>query len=225
MLAWPSSSWMTRRSAPPSSRWVAKEWRNAWGWACTSAGASRDARRDQVRSRRRTSEVDRRRPVLDRNSAPGSRPTGASAGRPLASQRSSARAACSPTGGVGELDQRPVPERQRAGGGDAIQQHRDLGGLENPRKRLGTLGGAEQVGGILLTLTERHLHAEQAAQRGELARDRRRGESALGQRRDVAAQRPDVDRRGLQTARRCPAGQLLGVERVGDARTRRDGAG
>ena len=25
MLAWPSSSWIERRSAPPSSRWVANE--------------------------------------------------------------------------------------------------------------------------------------------------------------------------------------------------------
>ncbi len=31
MLAWPSSSWTTRKSAPPSSRWVAKECRSECG--------------------------------------------------------------------------------------------------------------------------------------------------------------------------------------------------
>ena len=30
---WPSSSWMSRRSAPPSRRWVANVWRRVWG--CT----------------------------------------------------------------------------------------------------------------------------------------------------------------------------------------------
>ena len=31
MSAWPSISWMDRRSAPFSSRWTAKEWRRVWG--------------------------------------------------------------------------------------------------------------------------------------------------------------------------------------------------
>ncbi len=32
-LAWPSNSWITRRSAPRLRRWVAKEWRSACGVA------------------------------------------------------------------------------------------------------------------------------------------------------------------------------------------------
>ena len=31
MLSWPSICWMARRLAPPSRRWVAKEWRRVWG--------------------------------------------------------------------------------------------------------------------------------------------------------------------------------------------------
>ena len=34
-LEWPRSSWTTRRSAPPSSRWVAKLWRSAWAVSYT----------------------------------------------------------------------------------------------------------------------------------------------------------------------------------------------
>src|SRR5674476_735230 len=33
MLACPSNSWTIRRSAPPSSRWVANEWRSVCGVA------------------------------------------------------------------------------------------------------------------------------------------------------------------------------------------------
>jgi len=32
MLAWPSISWIARRSAPPESRWVAKECLSKWGF-------------------------------------------------------------------------------------------------------------------------------------------------------------------------------------------------
>ena len=63
--AWPSSSWMARRSAPPSSRWVAKECRSACG--CTAPCAA--ACRAHTRRRRRTSDVESRRPDLERNSA------------------------------------------------------------------------------------------------------------------------------------------------------------
>src|SRR6266550_4298394 len=31
MSAWPSIAWTERRSAPPSSRWLANEWRSMWG--------------------------------------------------------------------------------------------------------------------------------------------------------------------------------------------------
>ena len=56
---------MVRRSAPPSSRWVANEWRSV----CGETPPCSAARRVWSPSRRRTSEVDRRRPVFDRNRA------------------------------------------------------------------------------------------------------------------------------------------------------------
>ena len=79
MVAWPRSSWIARRSAPPSSRWVANECRSACGWARASAGERATARLAQPRSRRLTSEVDSRRPDLERNSARvAARPSAAS---------------------------------------------------------------------------------------------------------------------------------------------------
>ena len=64
---------MARRSAPPSSRWVANEWRSA----CGDTPPATAACRAQTRSRRRTSEVDSRRPDFERNSAGSSRRAGA----------------------------------------------------------------------------------------------------------------------------------------------------
>ena len=106
---------MARRSAPPSSRWVANEWRSACGWASTSAGDCAAACRAHVRSRRRTSEVPSRRPDLDRNSA-RSMP-----GRPGRGERAPgsapARAARAPRRGRCASSRpclRPAPSRRRS---------------------------------------------------------------------------------------------------------------
>ena len=63
--ACPSSSWIERRSAPPSNRWVANECRKA----CGEAPATPAACRAHTRRRRRTSDVERRRPDFEMNSA------------------------------------------------------------------------------------------------------------------------------------------------------------
>ena len=65
MLAWPSSSWIERRSAPPSSMWVANEWRSACGETRPAMAAS-----STQRPRRRvTSDGDSRLPLLEISSA------------------------------------------------------------------------------------------------------------------------------------------------------------
>ncbi len=40
---WPSRTWMVRTSAPASSRWVAKLWRNEWGLMCLVRPEARTA--------------------------------------------------------------------------------------------------------------------------------------------------------------------------------------
>ena len=65
MVEWPRSSWIVRRSAPPSNRWVANEWRSV----CGVAPGGMPARRVQARRRRRRSAVPSRRPLFERKMA------------------------------------------------------------------------------------------------------------------------------------------------------------
>ena len=73
MLECPSSSWIVRRSAPPSSRWVAKEWRSV----CGETPARRrlepepppDVRGGQPLARSSTGTAPRSRRVQDRPAA------------------------------------------------------------------------------------------------------------------------------------------------------------
>ena len=76
--------------------------------------------------------------------------------------------------GVGELEQRAVAQRQRRGRRDPVQQRRDLVRLEHAREPLRALRGRQQLGRVVAALAARHLHRQQPAQRGELARDRGR---------------------------------------------------
>ena len=162
MLACPSSSWIDRRSAPPSSRWVANECRSACGLTRPAIAASETQRP----SRLVTSEGDSRRPLFETSSARSSRfgderRAGAlqvegdgALGR--LSQRNDpllAALAGDPDGlgfevdrlaverdelgaaqatGVGELEHRPVPGLERRAGWDPIEQGSHLVAVEDP---------------------------------------------------------------------------------------------
>ena len=157
---------MVRRSAPPSSRWVAKEWRRACGETPPASAASR-AQRPR---RRVTSELERRRPLLERKSAGsrGSAASGVAAALHVAAQRSPRRLSdrqqpllralaehpqllglvvqraevevddllAAQAAGVGQLQHRPVAQLQRRAGGDPLQQRAHLLLGEHPRQLL-----------------------------------------------------------------------------------------
>ena len=164
--ACPSSSWIERRSAPPSSRCVANECRSA----CGEAPATPAAWRAHTRRRRRTSDVESRRPDFEMNSA-GVASAVSSAGRPrsqvavdrpqrgLAGRHEARLAALAlhahalavevdrvevevhellgaQAGRVGQLEQRAVAQRERGVGGDAVEQRGDLGRLQHAREPL-----------------------------------------------------------------------------------------
>ena len=235
---------MARRSAPPSRRWVANEWRSACG--CTAPCAA--AWRAQVRRRRRTSDVESRRPVLERNSAgspvpASSAPAGAlqvarhGAQRVLADRHEARLAALAldahllgvevdradvevddllraQAARVGELEQRAVALLERRRGRDPVQQRRDVGGLERARQALGQLRRGEQLGRV-------GLHQRRAR--------RARGSRRAGRRacaRPCAAParaRPSGRRSGAATGSRSPRARGRSGPPSGPAPRRRCG--
>ncbi len=207
---------MLRRSAPPSSRCVAKLWR---------ARAGRIRRRHPARSvhflsLRLTSLVPRGRPLFDRNRA-SSVTEATSAGRARsqyaprlrapARRRAEARLAPlaldpqllgvvfhvarlqrdellgSQPARVGELEHRAIAQLERAAGGDAVQQLGRLACAQHARQMRGAPRRRDQVGRILGYPPVLALAREQRPQRCELACGRRRRGSPLGQMGDVAA--------------------------------------
>ena len=105
---------------------------------------------------------------------------------------------------VRELEQRAVAQLQRRCRRDPVKQRRDLVGSQHARQALRLLRRAQQLGRVLAARTELDLVAKQPAQRGQLARDRRGRLAALREPGCVAAQRPYVDRRGLEARRSRP---------------------
>ena len=228
MEAWPSSSWIARRSAPPSSRWVANECRSV-------CGETPAAPRAWSRSRRRTSEVESRRPLFDRKSAsPGSVPERRPAAGEVALERAPGLLArrhdpgpaalalhaqllgvgveavrvevhelLGPQAGrVGQLEHGAVAQLERRRGRDAVEQLRHLGLLQHVR----------QVG---VALRARH---EVRRVRLDLAALAAAGGRRCGWRRACA--RPSTWRRRARTARPRTAAGPGARARAGRARGR-----
>ena len=162
--AWPSSSWIVRRSAPPSSRCVAKAWRSLCGWG----------------SRRRSVLVSSRRPRAERKSGVlraacelRAAPRGGSARAGTPPPRRAARSApCRPcrargrsswskstswrssadrlgaaqSGGVDELDQGTVPQAERPVALDASSSASISAGFGAIGSRRGRFGASDASG-------------------------------------------------------------------------------
>ena len=100
----------TRRSAPPSSRWVANEWRRAWGWAVR--GQRRNPGRGLARPGAQPAAHVRGAERAARTSRGTARraphgPSSASAGRRGPDSARARARACSPTGTIRVLP--PLP--------------------------------------------------------------------------------------------------------------------
>ena len=159
MVACPSSSWIVRRSAPPSSRWVAKECRSVCGVAPGGVPAR------VVHAAQAPPEVRRAEPAAalreeDRALARLAPRAPAAAGR-ARGRRSSARHACSPTGTTRSLP--PLPCTRSSSASKSA----------SPRSRLVSSSGAQpgRVG--------------QLEDRAVAQLERRRGRDRVEQRADL----------------------------------------
>ena len=162
-----------------------------------------------------TSELERRRPLLERNSAAsrGSVGEGVAASLQVALQRPLGGLAdrqqpllgalaehaqllgfevegvavevddllAAQPAGVGQLEHRPVAQLQRGAGRDPLQQGPHLLTGQHPRQLLLPLRTRDQIGRVLPDPLGADEEVEEAADRGELARDRRRGGAAGGE--------------------------------------------
>ena len=94
--AWPSISWTERRSAPPSSRWVANEWRSRCGWTRSGSrpGLRGEPAQDQERAGAREAAAlgvqEQLRPVARVEERPAAREVAAQRLHRLAADRDDA---------------------------------------------------------------------------------------------------------------------------------------
>ena len=231
---WPSSSWIVRRSAPPSSRWVANAWRSRCGWgrgaAACSCRAGGRARRGTARRRPRARAADAPRGGSGRAStrplrraarrAP-CRPCRARARAPARSRRRRGRGR-PPRDCAGRRSRRARRARgcaaKRAVGFEACEDAVDLRRASARRAAAGAARREPRVGHARRAERE----AQERAHRGELPRDRGRGASRRGLRpgrrgaelRDVVGQPAHVDvvERGPVLVE--PVAELLHVDAV-----------
>ena len=239
---------MVRRSAPPSSMCVAKECRSVCGeippWSAV--------RRAWRPSRRRTSEVERRRPLFEMNSA-RSRSRGVGERRAAACQvalerlpgvlahRHHAGLSALPlhphllgvgidrpgvqvhdllgaeAGRVGQLEQRPVAEVERARGGHALEQVGHLAGAQHARQVGVAPGRGHQVARVGLERAPLHQMPVEGPERGQLAPHRGLRRAALGQHAREAPQVPVAHVGRRQTLGGGPLRELRQVHSVGTA--------
>ncbi len=216
--AWPSISCTERRSAPPSSRWVANEWRRRCGWTRSGSSPALPASRRRMRKAparvsappwalRKSSgrwRLSRIRPAAGEVAA--QRLDGLAPDRDDALLGALAEAADEPlleidagalepdrlahaqARAVEQLDERPVAERARAGADGRLDQALGLAGRERPRQRAPAARQLELGRRIVGARAEQHLVAVEGADRRDAARDRRRRAARGAQRRDVAGE-------------------------------------
>ncbi len=238
---------MLRRSAPPSSRWVANECLSV----CGETPPWIEARRTAPASRRRTSDVDSRRPVFDRNSAgirlarqlraatvqpraqraprrlPGGHDPGPSAlalhaqllgVRVQAGQVQVHHLLGTQAGRVGQLEHGAIAHLQRCRAGHGVQQGGQLGGLEHGRQVGVAFGRGHQVGRAGLEAPGANELGVEGAGRRQLARHGRARHAALGQHPGEPAQGAEVQLLWAQPLGAGPLRQLAHVDAVGAAR-------
>ena len=141
MLACPSSSWIARRSAPPSSRWVANECRSVCGE--TPAGQRGAARPERAAgaARRRSTAAARSSRGTARARALAARRPPAPGGRARGSARAPARPARPPARRACARPCRPRAAPRRRGRGRHVEVHDLLGAQARRRRRARTSRG------------------------------------------------------------------------------------
>ena len=222
-----------RRSAPPSTRCVAKEWRRRCG--CRSSRLSVLVSSRRPRAERKSAFSAPRascRPGLAQVAGDGER--GELAERHDALLRALAahphellvevdvaevetdRLGAPEAGGVDELEDRPVAERERAVAGESLDEVLDLLLLRRLRQPLGQAWRQRRV---------RHAgrpegEAQERADGRDPARDRRRREPrpAPVEPGHVVGEDADVDLVDRRVSRVQPVGEMAEVGRVGPAR-------
>ena len=241
---------MLRRSAPPSSRWVANVCRRACGERCAMPARS-SARRSALRtsdgcSGRPRTLTNRRPPVPGRGHlrpAAGEvaleRCLGGAAERHDAllpalaghaqragleadvGEREVARLGGAQAAAVEELEQRAVAQVARLGAGRRVEQARDLVGRERRRQRARAARPGHERGRAALDRAAVMHPRVGAADGAQLAGGRGRRIPAGAQVGGVAAQRARVGRARLDVGGGEPAVELVEVGRVGAQGRRR----
>jgi hypothetical protein len=113
------------------------------------------------------------------------------------------------------LQHRPVAQLQRRAGRDQLQQRPHLLGGENLGQLLGALRAGDQLRRVLAGALGADQEAEEAADRGELARDGCRGGAGGGEPGGVAADVAVADVAGAETLRCRPCGEAAEIDAVG----------
>ena len=242
--AWPSSSWMVRRSAPPSSRCVAKECRSVCGetppWSA--------ARRAWRPSRRRTSEVERRRPLFERNSARSplrragqgrpARAPGSARAPARRARRRAPRASCrpcpprAPPRRRGRSTPRPGPRAPGPAGRPSRPARAGRGRAGRAARSAGTRSSSSATSPLAQHARQVGVAPRRGHQVARVGLERRRARPGGGRRRGrPPACGPTVDARGAALGQHAGEAAQLAVARAPRARgparppTRRAGRG